>query len=77
MTMKNKEFIKKLQESTNKTEQECITINTILENHFIIGRNNKEKMKHDFIEKLNISEIEADNLYNICSELIIKGIFKR
>lgn len=77
MEMKNKKnYVSKLMEETNKTEQECIIINDILENHFIIGKNNKEKIKEDFINKLNIDESEADKLYNICAELIVKGIFK-
>lgn len=79
MVMKrNKEqFIKNLIEKTRKSEQECVIINDILETHIIIGHNNKEKIKKDFIEKLNISEMEADDLYNACSELIIKGVFKK
>lgn len=77
MEMKNKEYmINRLKEKTNRTEKECIIINDILENHFIIGHNNKDKIKKDFMEKLQISEDESDKLYNICAELIIKGTFK-
>ncbi len=77
MEMKNKEYmINGLKEKTSKTEKECIVINDILENHFIIGHNNKDKIKKDFMEKLQISEDESDKLYNICAELIIKGTFK-
>jgi hypothetical protein len=77
MEMKNKEYmINGLKEKTNRTEKECIIINDILENHFIIGHNNKDKIKKDFMEKLQISEDESDKLYNICAELIIKGTFK-
>lgn len=75
--MKNKEYIIKcLKEKTNRSETDCIIINDILNNHFIIGHNNKEKIKSDFIGKLNISEREADKLYNICAEIIAGGIFK-
>lgn len=57
---------------TNKSKQDCI-INDILNSHFIIGRNNKEKIKTDFISKLNFSKKEADELYNICAEIIVKS----
>ena len=42
-----------------------------------MGKNNKEKIIIDLKEKLKITDDEADNLYNQCSEIIIKGIFKR
>lgn len=75
--MKNKEYmVDCLRKKTNKSETDCIIINDILNNHFIIGHNNKEKIKTGFISKLNISEKEADELYNICAEIIVKGIFK-
>lgn len=42
--MNKKEVIKKLGEVTNLSEEKCIIINDILEEHFIIGKNNKEKI---------------------------------
>lgn len=76
MKMNKNNFINKLMEITNYSEENCILINNIMENHFIIGRNNKIKIMNDFIEKLDISKEEADELYNICMKIIIKGIFK-
>lgn len=67
----------KLKEVTKRSDEECNIINDILNNHFIIGHNNKKKIIGDFIEKLNISESDADELYNTCSEIIVKGIFRR
>lgn len=77
MRMNKKEFINELIEKTDKNEQECIIINDIIESYIIIGRNNKEKIKKDFIEKLNIAEDEANKLYNICAEIIVKGVFNK
>lgn len=76
MKMNKKNFIEELMKKTGKSENECIVVNEILENHFIIGHNNKDKIKKDFIEKMQVTEKDADNLYNICAELIVKGIFK-
>lgn len=67
----------KLKELTNKSDEEINVIDEILNSHFIVGKNNKEKIIVDFKEKLNLSDEEADNLYNQCSEIIVKGIFKR
>lgn len=67
----------KLKELTNKSDEEIAIIDEILNNHFVIGKNNKGKIIADFKEKLKITDDEADNLYNQCSEIIIKGIFKR
>lgn len=69
-----KEKLKKL---TNRSDEEIVIIDEILNNHFVIGKNNKEKIIIDLKEKLKITDDEADNLYNQCSEIIIKGIFKR
>ena len=67
----------KLKELTNRSDEEIVIIDEILNNYFVIGKNNKEKIIADFKEKLKITDDEADNLYNQCSEIIIKGIFQR
>lgn len=67
----------KLKELTKRNDEEIAIIDEILSKHFVIGRNNKEKIIVDFKEKLNINDEEADKLYNTCSEIIVKGIFKR
>lgn len=67
----------KLKELTNMSDEEINVIDEILNSHFIVGKNNKEKIISDFKEKLNLNDEEADKLYNQCSEIIVKGIFKR
>ena len=67
----------KLKELTNRSDEEIMIIDEILNNHFVVGKNNKEKIIADFEEKLKITYDEADELYNQCSEIIVKGIFKR
>lgn len=67
----------KLKELTKRSDEEIAIIDEILNNHFIIGRNNKKKIIADFKERLHLDEEEADDLYNQCSEIIVKGIFKK
>lgn len=72
-----KDIKAKLKELTNRSDEEVSIIDEILNSHFVIGHNNKERIKDALKEKLNISEEEADKLYNQCSEVIVKGIFKK
>lgn len=67
----------KLKELTNRSDEEINIIDEILNSYFIVGRNNKEKIIADFKEKLKLHNEDADVLYNQCSEIIVKGIFKR
>ena len=82
--MNKNEFIKKLSEKLGYDEGKCTIINSIIEDHFFIGKNNKEKIITDLMEKLGIGQEEADRIYNTVSETIanglkdnITGIFKR
>ena len=77
MKMNKEKYIKVLMVKTNRSEEECIVLNEIIEKHFIIGKNNKEKIIEDIIQELHLEYKEADDLYNICIENIIKGIFKK
>ena len=77
MKMNIEEYIIVLMVNTNRSEGECNILNQIIENHFIVGKNNKEKIINDIIQKLQLEYKEADELYNICMENILKGIFKK
>lgn len=78
MRLKNKKYvIEKLMEKTTYDESMCMVICDILESHFIIGKNNKEKIKESFIIKLSIDDKKADELYNTCAEIIVSSILKK
>ena len=49
MKMNKSEFIKRLKKETNYSEDRCVLVNDILENNFIIGRKNKQKIINDLI----------------------------
>lgn len=72
-----KDIKAKLQEVTGRSEEECIKIDEILNSHFLIGHNNKDKFIADFEEKLGIDHEEANQLYNQCMESVVGSIFKR
>lgn len=63
-------FIKELSEQTGYNEEKCILINDIIENNFILGRKNKDKIIQDLQIKINLSEDDAENIYDISMRII-------
>lgn len=71
----NKElFIKELESVTGLSNDKCIIINDILENHFIIGKNNKEKIINEIVTKIGITNTEAEKIYEASMSIISTGI---
>lgn len=71
----NKEmFIKELMIQTKYEEDVCIIVNDVLENHFIIGKNSKEKIINSLKEKLSLNEKEAEKIYEISMNIISKAL---
>lgn len=74
MKMNKTEFIKELQKKLNYNEEKCIIINDILENNFLIGKKNKETMINEFITKLDVSDEEANKIYETAMNILSKEI---
>lgn len=72
--MNKEKFINKLENVTGLDNNKCIIINNILENHFIIGKNNKERIINDIIEQLQMTNEEAEKIYESAMSLIGNGI---
>ena len=71
----NKEtFIENIKKELDYDNEKCIIICDILEDHFLIGKKNKEKIINDLMEKLNIENEEAENIYEVSSKIITKEI---
>lgn len=71
----NKElFIKELESVTGLNNDKCLIINDVLENHFIIGKNNKEKIINEIVTKLGITNTEAEKIYEASMSIISTGI---
>lgn len=68
--MNKTEFIKLLQEKNSLSQDKCVLINNILENHFLIGRKNQDKIVEDFKNELNIGTKEANEIYTISMNLL-------
>lgn len=72
--MNKNKFIKELSKQTGYDEEKCVLINDVLENYFIIGRKNKEKIIEDLQIKINLSEDDSENTYDIAIKIIAKEI---
>ena len=68
--MNKSEVIKELSKQTGYDEEKCNLINSILEDTFIIGKKNKEKIIEKFEGAFNFDEIEANKLYEIVMNIL-------
>lgn len=74
MKMNNSKFIKELSKETGYNEEKCIMINSLLGNHFIFGKKNKEKIIQNLKLKINLCEDDAENIYDIAMKIIVTEI---
>lgn len=72
--MNKEEFIKELENVTGLDNNKCTIINSILENHFIIGKNNKEKIINDIMLQLQMTNENAEEIYESAMSIIGTGI---
>lgn len=70
-------FIQEIKKQTNRDEREAIIIADCFDNHFIIGKKNKEKTVIDIEEKLEVNHEEAEEVYEIVSKIIATAIKDR
>ncbi len=63
-------FIKELSKQTGYNEEKCILVNNIIENYFIFGKKNKERIIKDLQVKATLSEDDAENVYDISMKII-------
>ena len=63
-------FIKELSKQTGYDEEKCTLINSIIENYFIFGKNNKDTIIQDLQIKASLSEDDAENIYDIIIKIL-------
>lgn len=72
--MNKEKFVEKLESVTGLDREKCNTINSILENNFIIGKKGKEKIVQDICEKLSVTSLEAEKIYESSMSIVGTGI---
>jgi len=71
----NKESVKKaIKEKVKLDDSKIDAICDVLDNNFIIGKGNKEKIISAIVSKTGIDEKTADNVYNQAMSVITGGI---
>lgn len=68
--MNKTEFIKALKERTKLSLADAEIVNGILESNFFISKKNKDKMIAEIVTKLDISLLDATNIYDSAKEII-------
>lgn len=63
-------FIKELSKQTGYDEEKCILINNVIENYFIFGKKNKEKIIKELQIKASLNEDDSENIYDISMKII-------
>ena len=72
--MNKTKFIEELSKKIECDLEYTRKVNDCLEENFIVGKKNKEKTISTLIQRLNLSEKEADDIYNKAMELITEEI---
>lgn len=67
-------FIEELKNRTKLNDEDCVLVNDIIENNFIIGKNNKEIIVNEIKEKLSIDIVEAEKVYEITKDILLEEI---
>lgn len=72
--MNEEKFMKELENVTGLDTNQCTILNSILENHFLLGKNHKEKIINDVMLQLQMTKEEAEEIYEKAMSVIGTGI---
>ena len=72
--MNKQEFINEVFKETNRSIDECTIIVDCFDNHLFVGKNNKEKIMLELMERLNLNSEDANEIYEVTSRIIVSEI---
>lgn len=67
-------FLEQLKEETNLSEKDVLALSSILDDHFVFGKKNKDKIVSDIKGKLEVSNDKAEEIYNITMSIISSNV---
>ena len=67
-------FLEQLKEETDLSEKDVLALSSILDDHFVFGKKNKDKIVSDIKEKLEVSNERAEEIYNITMSIISSNL---
>ena len=75
--MKEEQILAAIKEKTGLSEEQVDKVNQVIEEHFIIGKNNREKIIAGIKEKLGFDDAKADEIYNAVMGILGNGIMDK
>ena len=75
--MNKEEFINLLSDKTGYSNDKCIIINSVLEDNFLIGRKNKNKIVNQLRDRLGLDDVKANEIYEISMDLLNRALKNR
>ena len=67
-------FINKLMNEVNVDLNTATIINSVIEDYSFFGKKNRTKIVNALVERLDVTEDEAENYYSIASRIIKESI---
>lgn len=75
--MDEEQMLAAIKEKTGLSEEQVDKVNEVIEENFIIGKENKDKIVAGIKEKLGIDDARADEIYNAVMGIIGNGIIDK
>ena len=75
--MDEEQVLAAIKEKTGLSDEQVDKVNEVIDEHFIIGKDNKDKIVAGIKEKLGIDDAKADEIYNVVMGIIGNGIVNR
>ena len=72
--MNNRAFVEAFSKQSGYNLEESKKISKLCDKFFIVGKNNKEKLIQELINEMQLTEEEANRIYEIRSSIISQGI---
>lgn len=74
INMNNADFISELSKRANISEEDSVRIIEIIEENFLVGNKNKDKITELLITELNFDNQKADEIYDVLGDILAGGI---
>ncbi|MBP5656333.1 hypothetical protein J6X15_01985 [Candidatus Saccharibacteria bacterium] len=75
--MNEEQVLAAIKERTGLSDEQVDKVNEVIEEHFIIGKDNKDKIIAGIKEKLGFDDGKADSIYNAVMGILSEGIANR
>ncbi len=75
--MDEEQVLAAIKEKTGLSDEQVDKVNEVIDEHFILGKDNKDKIVAGIKEKLGIDDARADEIYDAVMGIIGGGIVNK